>query len=127
MHKDFDKWNNVKKGINDREPNFYHEREVRWCTLGLNVGFEQDGTNKNFRRPVLILKGFSRSVCLVVPLTTSKKKNKYHMYLDTIEGKESFAIISQIRLVDTKRIHNRIAVVDEKKFDEIRKAVRDLI
>lgn len=127
MKKDFDSWNKRKKEINDGEPNFYHQREIRWCSLGLNVGFEQDGTDKKYRRPVLIIRGFSRNVCLVIPFTTSTKKNPYHVSVGIIEGKKSFVILSQIRLIDTKRLHDRLAVLDKDKFDEIRKAVKDLI
>ena len=57
MQKDFDKWNKTKKGIhsNDDYLPLYHKRQIRWCRLGVNVGFEQDGTGKDFSRPVLIL------------------------------------------------------------------------
>lgn len=127
MQKDFDNWNKRKKEINDEKPNFYHQREIRWCSLGVNVGFEQDGTSKTYRRPVLILKGFSRNVCLIVPLTTSKKKNPYHVSVGIIEGEEAFVILSQIRLIDTKRLHDRLIILDKNKFEEIRKAVKNLI
>lgn len=127
MQKDFDNWNERKKEINNNIPNFYHEREIRWCSLGLNVGFEQDGTSEKYRRPILILKGFSRNVCLIVPLTTSIKKNKYHFSVGIIENEESFAILSQIRLIDTKRLHDRLVILDGKKFEEIKKAIRLLI
>ncbi|OHA92922.1 MAG: hypothetical protein A3D37_01480 [Candidatus Zambryskibacteria bacterium RIFCSPHIGHO2_02_FULL_38_22] len=127
MQKDFDNWNKRKKEINSGKPNFYHQREIRWCSLGVNVGFEQDGTSKNYRRPVLIVRGFSRSVCLIVPLTTSKKKNPYHIEIGIIEGEKSFIILSQIRLIDTKRLHDRLAVLDKNKFEEIRKAIKNLI
>ena len=41
MKKDFDKWNVNKKSINNRRDcPFYHERDIRWCNLGVNVGFE---------------------------------------------------------------------------------------
>ncbi|MBU3968735.1 type II toxin-antitoxin system PemK/MazF family toxin [Patescibacteria group bacterium] len=127
MHKDFDSWNKRKKEINERKPNYYHQREIRWCSLGVNIGFEQDGTNNTYRRPVSIIKGFSRRVCLIVPLTTSQKKNPYHIELGIFEDKKVFAILSQIRLIDTKRLHDRLAVLNKKKFEEIRKAIRDLI
>ena len=72
MKKDFDKWNIQKKAIhNSRKNKFYRNREVWWCDLGVNIGFEQDGTGDNNRRPILIIKGFSKEVCLIVPLTTS--------------------------------------------------------
>ncbi len=127
MKKDFDSWNKRKKELNEREPNFYREREIRWCSLGINIGFEQDGTSEMYRRPVLIIKGFSRHVCLVVPLTTSQKKNLYHVSIGIIEDVEAFIISSQIRLVDTKRLHDRLAILGKDKFEEIRKAVKDLI
>jgi mRNA interferase MazF len=127
MQKDFDGWNKRKKEINEKQRNFYHEREVRWCSLGINVGFEQDGTSEAYRRPVLIVKGFSLNVCLVIPLTTSTKKNPYHLEVGIIGGQKSFAILSQIRLVDTKRLHDRLAVLEKEKFKEIRKAIRNLI
>ena len=128
MKKDFDKWNERKKDINDKNKNrFYHPREVWWCSLGVNVGFEQDGTNDFFQRPVLIIRAFSRHVCLIVPLTTSKKKNPYHISLGKINDVKSFAITSQIRLVDTKRFTDRLSVLNKRAFDEIRNAIRDLI
>lgn len=127
MQKEFDKWNKRKKEVDEEKPNFYHAREIRWCSLGVNIGFEQDGTSTAYRRPVLIIRGFSRHVCLVVPLTTSQKKNRYHMSVGIVEDKEAFAILSQTRLVDTKRLHDRLAVLDKNRFEEIRKAIRNLI
>lgn len=127
MQKDFDNWNKRKKVLNDEIPNFYHEREIRWCSLGINIGFEQDGTSRSYRRPVLIIKGFSLNVCLIVPLTSSKKENPYHMSVGVFENIEAFAILSQIRLIDTKRLHDRLGVLDKEKFREIRKAIKKLI
>ena len=128
MKKNFDSWNNKKKEINDKSQNrFYHPREAWWCSLGINIGFEQDGTSGQYQRPVLIIRAFNRHVCLIVPLTTSAKKNKYHVSLRMIKGKEAFAIISQLRLIDTKRFTDRLAVVDKQVFDTIKNAVRDLI
>lgn len=128
MKKDFDKWNVIKKEIHwKKSPVFCHPREIWWCALGVNVGFEQDGSEIDHERPVLILRGFNEYVCLVLPLTASTKKNKYHASLGIIDGKESFAIISQIRLIDTKRLINKVGVVDKETFKNIRKIVKDLL
>ena len=125
MPKDFDRWNEQKKRIhNSYENRHYHEREVWWCALGVNVGFEQDGTGNIGERPALVIKGFSKHVCLVIPLTTSRKKNPYYISLGKLDGKESFAIISQIRLLDTKRFINRIGFADQIIFGKIKKAVK---
>ena len=129
MKKDFDSWNEEKKQTHDNE-NYrplYREREVRWCRLGANIGFEQDGTGKDFSRPVLILKGFSRHVCLIIPLTTSKKKNPYHFSIGDIGGRKAFAIISQLRLIDTRRLDQQLGVIGKEMFEQIRKAVKDLL
>ena len=128
MKKEFDKWNEIKKQVDGRGlPRFYHPREVWWCSLGVNIGFEQDGTSSQYQRPVLIIRAFNRHVCLIVPLTTSAKKNKYHVSLGMIEDKEAFAIISQLRLIDTKRFTDRLVVIDKKIFEQIKNTVRSLI
>ncbi len=56
--KDFDTWNNLKKGVNAGKGKLYKERDIWWCSLGVNVGFEQDGTGNSYERPVVVLRGF---------------------------------------------------------------------
>ncbi len=128
MQKTFDEWTKRKIEIDGSiERSLYHRREVWWCTLGANIGFEQDGTGTGYQRPVLVIRGFSAFVCLVVPLTTSLKNNKYHVSAGVVDGKQAFAIISQLRLIDTKRLAEKIGYIAVKDFESIRKAVRDLI
>lgn len=128
MQKDFDTWNIEKKKLDVfASQRTYKTREIWWCSLGVNIGAEQDGTGKNQDRPVLVLKGFSRQVCLVIPLTTSLKSNPYHIALGKIDGRSSFAITSQLRLVDTKRFIKKICIIEKLLFDEIRKAVKDML
>jgi mRNA-degrading endonuclease toxin of MazEF toxin-antitoxin module len=128
MKKDFDKWNINKKQIHSNNENkFYGQREIWWCSLGTNIGFEQDGTGVCGERPVLILKGFSKHVCIVVPLTSSNKKNPYHFYLGKVSGRDAWLITSQIRLIDTKRLINKIGSIENIIFEEIRKTIKDLI
>ncbi len=126
--KDFDGWNMRKKAIhNFGENKFYHPRDIWWCSLGINVGFEQDGVGVIKTRPIVIISGFSKSVCLVIPLTTSQKNNKYYLKIGKIKNKKASAIISQIRLIDTKRLVKKMGVINKEKFEEIRKAVKGLI
>ncbi|MEI6490728.1 MAG: type II toxin-antitoxin system PemK/MazF family toxin [bacterium] len=125
--KDFDGWNGIKKIVDNTSQNkLYHKREVWWCYLGTNVGFEQDGTGTGCMRPVLILKGFSPHVCIVLPLTTSKKKNPYHVFIGVVGKREASVIISQIKLIDTNRLVNKIGFISIDIFETIRKAVKDL-
>lgn len=128
MHKDFDQWNGHKKHIHtEGENKFYHQREVWWCALGVNVGFEQDGGGKKYMRPVLIIKGFSREVCLCVPLTTKQKEGKYYHAINLNDGVERKVILSQIRLLDTRRLLEKIGIVDVNQFNQIKQAVIRLI
>jgi mRNA interferase MazF len=129
MRKNFDEWNKVKKNIHlqDDYLPLYHERQVRWCRLGVNVGFEQDGTGYEYSRPVLIMKGLSRHVCIIVPLTTSTKKNLYHFPIGTVAERNAHVIISQIRLIDTKRLDKHMATISKKIFSEIQNAVKSML
>ncbi len=49
MKKDFGKWHEKKTRVNEAEDTaLFHEREVWWCTLGANIGYEQDGSSELF-------------------------------------------------------------------------------
>ena len=126
--KNFDDWNKIKKKthLSDDYLPFYHERQIRWCRLGVNIGYEQDGTGNGFSRPVLILKGLSRHVCLIIPLTTSTKEGGYNMPIGIVDGRSASVIISQIRLIDTKRLYKHIGTLDKKIFKDIQKAVKNI-
>ena len=128
MPKDFDSWNEKKKYIHDKESiKPYQERDIWWCSLGVNVGFEEDGTGHNAERPVLVMKGFSDQVCLTVPLSTALKKNPYYIGIGSVQGREASAIISQLRLIDTKRLVNKVGYLNRKKFNIIRQAIKEYL
>jgi len=130
MQKDFDKWNDLKKNINlsKKDKNFfYKEREVWWCSLGLNIGFEQDGKGDNFSRPVLIIKGFSKEVFLCIPLTTKNKEGKYYSNISLGDDVARKVILSQIRLVDSKRLQNKITTINKVEFKEIKQKIIQII
>lgn len=130
MEKDFDKWNTKKKTIDQKEISdlvFYHEREIWWCSLGLNIGNEQDGTGDEYRRPVLVLKGLSRQTCLIIPLTTSPEIHPLRPTVGIIDGKKANAMLSQIRVIDSKRLVRKIGYLDQDIFNQIRKNAKDLL
>jgi mRNA-degrading endonuclease toxin of MazEF toxin-antitoxin module len=128
MQKNFDKWNEIKKDIHlKNESKLYHAREIWWCSLGVNVGFEQDGDGKEYQRPVLVFKGFSANTCLIFPLTTSAEKHKMRISIGTVDGKEASIILSQPRIIDTKRLVEKVEFLDKEIFEIIRKAVKELL
>ncbi|MCR4311526.1 MAG: type II toxin-antitoxin system PemK/MazF family toxin [Candidatus Taylorbacteria bacterium] len=124
MKKDYWKWHSEKEHLNETEGTaLFHEREVWWCALGANVGFEQDGNGELFTRPVVILSKFNLDACLVMPLTAKPKKGKYYFPVGNISGREAVAVLSQIRFVDRKRLALKIATMDNKTFQALTKEV----
>lgn len=128
MEKDFDKWNLKKKEIQAQKPNvFYHAREIWWCSLGVNIGFEQDGSGEEYYRPVLVLKGFSKQICLVVPLTASVQNHPLRPSIGVVENKEAHALLSQMRVIDTKRLVRKMGYLGKDMFEKIQKTVKELL
>lgn len=133
MKKDFVKWHNEKTEIhNDKIRPFFHEREVWFSSLGENVGFEQDGRGEKFLRPLLILRKFNNEVAWIVPLTRTQKSGKYYFHFSLIDSvgktkEESVAILSQIRLVDAKRLDYKIGDIPEDEFRKLKEALVALL
>ncbi|MDO8659345.1 MAG: type II toxin-antitoxin system PemK/MazF family toxin [Candidatus Parcubacteria bacterium] len=127
MQKDFDEWNKIKQIIHcNDEVKLYHTRELWWASLGVNVGSEQDGSGENYDRPVLILKGLSKQTCIILPLTSSSEKHKMRVQIGMVQGKKASVIISQIRVIDTKRLVYKIGFLDKDIFDKITKTIKNL-
>ena len=127
MQKDFKKWHHRKEKLHEKSPRVYfHEREVWWCALGTNIGFEQDGKGYNFARPVIIFKKFNNQVFWCIPLTRTLKNNKFYIPINLGDGTERSAIISQLRLVDAKRLLDKFAVLSEIDYLKIQKTVINL-
>ena len=124
--KNFDLWNNKKKLVHAEQPRLYTVREIWWCRLGVNVGSEQDGNGAEFLRPVLIIKGFGADTCLVVPLTSSKHKHFLRVPIGEVKGKSASALLSQLRVIDTRRLVEKIGFLEKDSFLELRKTVRRL-
>ena len=128
MKKDFDNWNEKKKKIHEnKKAPFCHERELWWCSLGVNIGFEQDGSEEEGNRPVLILKGLSRQTCVAIPLTTSISEHPLRPSIGLVEDKQAHALLSQIRVVDTRRLVRKIGQLDKNIFEKIRKTAKDML
>lgn len=126
--KDFDAWSLRKMEINNKmRGRFYKERDVWWCSLGLNIGSEQDGKDAGFQRPILVLKSFGPNICLAIPLTTSERESLFRFSLGNVKNRQSKALISQIRVIDTRRLINKIGVIELDVFSELKKTIKGLL
>lgn len=127
MHKDFDRWNEVKKRTHAEAPRFYTVREIWWCRLGINVGTEQDGRGEWYVRPCVILRGFGPDACLVAPLTTSKREHPLRIFVGMVDDREARANLSQLRIIDTRRLERKIGFLEKDTFNRVRKIARELL
>ena len=103
--KDYIKWHEIKKNIEDKnKEQKFRDGEIWWCSLGENVGFEEDGKHDNFERPILVLRKFNKNIFLGLPLTSQKHEDIFHSNFSTkifndsrnlLEERDSFAILSR--------------------------------
>ena len=100
----------------------FNEGEVWNCHLGMNIGDEEMGksTSEEYLRPVIILKKFSKKLCLVVPLT-STLKNAPYSYKFIFRDKQSLAMLTQIRSIDASRLHSFMGKMKVKDYRELMK------
>lgn len=126
--KDYIDWGIVKTSVhNEKERPFFHEREIWFCVLGENIGFEQDGRGETYLRPVVIIRKFNNQVCLVIPLTKNQKKGIHYFSFSYKERLVSTAILSQVRLVDAKRLDYKSGFISEHDFEILKQKLRQLI
>ncbi len=127
--KDFDGWIVKKKSINSRsEQPFFKEREIWWCSLGCNIGSEQDGKNAEFERPVVVFRIFGKDILWIIPITTQLDRTDSRLtHTFVCGGFRQTADISQIRLVSSKRLLRYMELISFEDFQIIRNRLRDLV
>lgn len=116
MEKDFQKWHTLKSRIEkEHQSPLFREQEIWWCSLGANLGFEEDGKNELFERPVLIFRKFNKELFFGFPMTSKKKDGKFY-YSFPMHDTERSAILSQLRVLSGKRLVRRLGKMSDKQF-----------
>ncbi len=125
--KNFDHWTFVKKKTESSEKcAHFHEGEIFYARIGENVGFEQCGKGAEFLRPVLVVKKFNQRIFWGVPLSNTKKEGKFYQTLK-FRGKTSTAILSQLKLVDSKRLIRKIGGIQPVELVTVKTRLRRLL
>ncbi|HEY4526532.1 MAG TPA: type II toxin-antitoxin system PemK/MazF family toxin [Candidatus Paceibacterota bacterium] len=128
MEKDFDGWNERKKKRHRQgDRPFYHAREIWWCSVGVNIGNELDGTGERHDRPVLVLRPFNAETFFGVSLIGHERTGDYYASVGAVDGREAVANLSQVRLLDTKRLIRKITTLDEPTFKALVKALARIL
>jgi mRNA interferase MazF len=127
MEKDFDRWNEIKKRMaHDASlpPAFPKNGEVWMCTLGINLGREQNGGSQDFSRPALVIKKFNNEIFWVVPLSTKQKPLDFYFNYNDPSGAPVAAVLAQLRLVSINRFRRDIYVLQATLLREGRARLR---
>ena len=129
MEKDFDGWNKVKKELHQRaeRPAYYYEREIWWCSTGVNIGNELDGKGQRCDRPVLVIRRFNMETFFGVCLIGHERKGKYYFSLGKVEDRDAAANLSQVRLFDSKRLIRKIETLDDATLKRFQKALSSVL
>lgn len=98
----------------------FKQGELWWCSLGFNLGEEIFGKGEKFTRPVLVFKKFTSNSFLGLPLTTHGKRGSWYVEI-THARRKSYAMLNQARVLDKKRLTNRIGTLDENDYNQVKK------
>ena len=128
MQKDFINWHEFKEKLHKRNKKiFFKEREIWWCSLGINIGYEQDGKNNFFERPILVLKKFNQDIFWALPLTSKIKNKNLNYYQLKFTKNNDSVILSQLRLISGNRLLRRINTLNNNDFYNIKKAIINIL
>jgi mRNA interferase MazF len=118
-------WLRITIRLRDRQHKpLFKEGEIWWCSIGMNVGTEIFGKGQRFTRPVIIFKKFNKDTFLGIPLTSQLKIGKW--YASVTHGeKTDTALLAQIRVMDSKRLVERMEAIGDDGFDEIKRSFLD--
>jgi mRNA interferase MazF len=123
--KDFMGWHTLKQSIEIDAPlPTFKEREVWWCSIGVNVGHETDGKHHLFHRPVLVVKKFNKRIFWGVAMTTQIKESRHYLPID-FKGRKQCVMLSHLRLYDAKRLHDLMGTLPHKQFEGVKTALRE--
>ena len=122
--KKYDEWNEIKKKVakNSRKLGI-KPREIFWVKIGQNIGSEEYGKDKEFVRPVIIVRKLTSDLFIGIPVTSSLKDNAYFhkfKYKNKTKGMvENSAMIVQFRTYSIKRVLSKIGKIDIDNFKQI--------
>ncbi len=105
---------------------YFRERQIWWTSIGQNIGSEQNGKNRDFERPILVVRKFNEQMFLGVPISTKLKQGKY-FYQFNKNGKDFCIILSQIRLFSSNRLLRRIGKMSLSDYEQVKNRLRSIV
>lgn len=125
--KKYDTWNIVKKQTEKAQTTtHFKERDIFFIKMGKNIGFEQNGKGEKFARPVIVIKKFNKMLFWGIPLSTKIKEWIYY-YNFTLHTTQQCAILSQVKLFDSKRLLDKVGMINDTDFIQIKEKIKALL
>ena len=126
VSREYDGWNAEKKKIEkSAKRQVFNTGQVWWCSVGINIGREEDGKNADFERPVLVFRKFGSETFLGLPLSSSPKTGIF--YADfTLNDRQSSVLLSQARIFSQHRLLRNMGRVAAADMKRIKAAFHDL-
>lgn len=125
--KSFDHWNVVKQQVQNRVwSSFVREGDIWFCSVGVNIGYEEDGKNEFFERPVLIVRQLATGYFWGVPLTSNERCGKYFCTLH-VRGKSNTALLMQLRIFDCRRLQRKIDSISLAQVARVKQSISDIL
>ena len=127
MEKDFLDWTAVKNKLhNNGAVVEFSEGQVWWAAIGRNIGVEINGKNEDYSRPVIIFKKLCNLCFLAIPLTSQPHSGTWYVHFN-FQGRDQYAVLSQIRLMSVFRLYNRMGKLSAGDYDKIQAGFEKLI
>ena len=123
MEKNFDKWNELKKEIDIGENNLYPKVwEIWYINIWINIWNESLWKWKDFKRAFLIIKKIWNMFFWASMTTQWKDGNYFYIRIsDRYFNKKSYIIKSQLKSIDKKRFIEKMWILTNKDFYNIKK------
>ena len=125
--KRFLEWIQLKEKLHATiaKPPLFREGEIWGCSIGENIGSEINGKSKLFSRPVLVFRKLSGNTFLGLPTTSQQRKGTWYVTI-TLGKTESAVVLSQVRVLDYKRLSSKIGQLETVEMRKVLKGFRDL-
>lgn len=122
----YEEWAQIQQRLNSRTafPTI-QEGQIWWCCLGKNIGYEINGKGSEFMRPVLIVRKLAERWIAIVPLTSQPKTGSWYAPFK-FQGKEEYAVLSQLRSIDPRRLLRYMGRTPKQRLNEIRQGLAKL-
>ena len=98
---------------------YINEKEIHWVELNPTKGIEMKKM-----RPCLVLRRFFEKHFVVIPVSSAEKPEYVSYFSNTIsflEEENAWFVLSQVRVVDKSRFHERLGKISDSLFSSIKK------